>query len=86
MILFSLLLRFATSLKFKQKKNDRFDNTNTQELMQEMSEEERRKFGFDVGAIDWKDYISNVHIPGLRRHVMKGRGVPTGSQLVATAL
>ncbi|KAM0943970.1 putative oxidoreductase [Dioscorea sansibarensis] len=64
----------------------RFDNTNTQQLMQEMSEEERRQFGFDVGAIDWKDYITNVHIPGLRRHVMKGRGMPAGSQLVATTL
>ncbi|KAF6150201.1 hypothetical protein GIB67_023156 [Kingdonia uniflora] len=53
----------------------RFDNTNIQKLMGEMSEDERRGFGFDVGSIDWKDYISNVHIPGLRRHVMKGRGM-----------
>ncbi|XP_020585176.1 fatty acyl-CoA reductase 2-like [Phalaenopsis equestris] len=53
----------------------RFDNTNTQNLMGEMSEEERKKFGFDVGEINWEDYISNVHIPGLRRYVMKGRGM-----------
>lgn len=53
----------------------RFDNTNTQKLMESMSEEERRKFPFDVRSISWKDYISNVHIPGLRRHVMKGRGM-----------
>ncbi|KAJ0982272.1 hypothetical protein J5N97_010527 [Dioscorea zingiberensis] len=64
----------------------RFDNTNTQVLMQELSEEERRNFGFDVGAIDWKNYISSVHIPGLRRHVMKGRGMPAGSQLVSTTV
>ncbi|MCL7042772.1 hypothetical protein MKW94_018149 [Papaver nudicaule] len=53
----------------------RFDNSNTQKLMDLMSEEEKRSFGFDVGSIDWRDYISNVHIPGLRRHVMKGRGM-----------
>ncbi|XP_028107371.1 fatty acyl-CoA reductase 2 [Camellia sinensis] len=53
----------------------RFDNSNTKRLMECMSEEERKKFGFDVGNIDWKDYISNIHIPGLRRHVMKGRGM-----------
>ncbi|XAR70055.1 Long-chain-fatty-acyl-CoA reductase [Bertholletia excelsa] len=53
----------------------RFDNSNTKMLMECMSEEERTKFGFDVGTIDWKDYISNIHIPGLRRHVMKGRGM-----------
>ncbi|CAK7342229.1 unnamed protein product [Dovyalis caffra] len=52
----------------------RFDNSNTQKLMERMSENEKGKFGFDVGSIDWRDYITNVHIPGLRRHVMKGRG------------
>ncbi|XP_009391351.3 fatty acyl-CoA reductase 2, chloroplastic [Musa acuminata AAA Group] len=61
----------------------RFDNKNTQELMVEMSEEERRSFGFDVGSIDWEHYISDVHVPGLRRHVMKGRGRSTEPQLGA---
>ncbi|KAI7729221.1 hypothetical protein M8C21_015703 [Ambrosia artemisiifolia] len=55
----------------------RFDNSNTQNLFEMMSEEEKKTFGFDVGKIDWRDYISNVHIPGLRRHVMKGRGMCT---------
>ncbi|XP_012090891.1 fatty acyl-CoA reductase 2, chloroplastic [Jatropha curcas] len=53
----------------------RFDNSNTQRLMESMCENEKKKFGFDVGSIDWRDYITNVHIPGLRRHVMKGRGM-----------
>ncbi|XP_010248281.1 PREDICTED: fatty acyl-CoA reductase 2-like, partial [Nelumbo nucifera] len=52
----------------------RFDNTNTEMLMEDMSEEERRSFGFDAKSIDWKEYFSKIHIPGLRRHVMKGRG------------
>jgi fatty acyl-CoA reductase len=43
--------------------------------MEIMSEDEKREFGFDVKDIDWKDYITNVHIPGLRRYVMKGRGM-----------
>ncbi|XP_057496385.1 fatty acyl-CoA reductase 2, chloroplastic [Actinidia eriantha] len=55
----------------------RFDNSNTKRLMECMSEEEQQEFGFDVGNIDWEDYISNVHIPGLRKHVMKGRGMCT---------
>ncbi|TQD99045.1 hypothetical protein C1H46_015312 [Malus baccata] len=49
----------------------KFDNSNTERMMERMSEEEKRKFGFDVGSIDWKDYITNVHIPGLKRHVLK---------------
>ncbi|CAH8356726.1 unnamed protein product [Eruca vesicaria subsp. sativa] len=50
-----------------------FDNSNTHRLMENMSEEEKIEFGFDVGSINWNDYITNVHIPGLRRHVLKGR-------------
>ncbi|KAG2726108.1 hypothetical protein I3760_01G097300 [Carya illinoinensis] len=49
----------------------RFDNSNAQKLMASMSEEEKRMFCFDVRSIDWKDYILNVHIPGLRMHAMK---------------
>ncbi|GAA0172960.1 hypothetical protein LIER_26678 [Lithospermum erythrorhizon] len=52
----------------------RFDNSNTSKLKELMSNEERSQFGFEVENIDWREYISNVHIPGLRRHVMKGRG------------
>ncbi|XP_030972093.1 fatty acyl-CoA reductase 2-like [Quercus lobata] len=51
----------------------RFDNQNTQKLMEGMSLEEMRDFGFNVGSINWEDYILNVHIPGFRRHVLKGR-------------
>ena len=41
--------------------------------MEGMSLEEIRDFGFNVGSINWEDYILNVHIPGFRRHVLKGR-------------
>uniref|UniRef100_A0A2N9IRP4 Fatty acyl-CoA reductase n=1 Tax=Fagus sylvatica TaxID=28930 RepID=A0A2N9IRP4_FAGSY len=50
-----------------------FDNRNTQKLMEDMSFEEMKDFGFNVGSINWENYILNVHIPGLRRHIMKGR-------------
>lgn len=53
----------------------RFDNSNTERLMGKMSEEEKKNFGFDVASIDWKEYITNVHIPGLKKHVLKGRGI-----------
>lgn len=41
--------------------------------MEDMSLEEMRDFGFDVRGINWEHYIVDVHIPGLRRHVMKER-------------
>jgi fatty acyl-CoA reductase len=41
--------------------------------MEDMSFEEMKDFGFNVGSINWENYILNVHIPGLRRHIMKER-------------
>nr|DAD48443.1 TPA_asm: hypothetical protein HUJ06_018380 [Nelumbo nucifera] len=34
-----------------------------------------RSFGFDVRSINWEDYITKIHIPGLRRHAMKEKGM-----------
>ncbi|KAI9104194.1 hypothetical protein K1719_023030 [Acacia pycnantha] len=48
-----------------------FDNGNTQRLYGEMSTEEMKNFGFDVQSINWEQYISNIHIPGVRKHLMK---------------
>ncbi|KAL6344407.1 hypothetical protein AAG906_039663 [Vitis piasezkii] len=36
----------------------------------------RGRFRLDVENVDWEDYITNIHIPGLKKHVMKGRGMP----------
>ncbi|CAH8360490.1 unnamed protein product [Eruca vesicaria subsp. sativa] len=49
----------------------RFDNTNTRSLIQELSMEERRMFGFDGRDIDWEYYIVNVHLPGLKRELFR---------------
>ncbi|OMO68800.1 Male sterility, NAD-binding protein [Corchorus olitorius] len=49
----------------------RFSMNNTERLWEFMSEDEKKKFEFDLKSIDWKHYIINVHIPGLRKHVMK---------------
>ncbi|KAF0912883.1 hypothetical protein E2562_019466 [Oryza meyeriana var. granulata] len=63
----------------------RFYNGNTEALIGEMSEEEKARFHFDVRSIDWADYITNVHIPGLRKHVMKGRGVAAAASSSSNA-
>ncbi|CAN6313927.1 unnamed protein product [Urochloa humidicola] len=65
----------------------RFDNANTEALLAAMSPAERARFLFDVRSLDWADYITNVHIPGLRKHVMKGRGLAAAAnnnQLLAS--
>jgi long-chain acyl-CoA synthetase len=62
----------------------RYQTTNTQALWNSLSPEEQREFGFDPRGIDWRDYIGNIHIPGLKRNVLnladeeldQGGGVP----------
>lgn len=58
----------------------RFDISNLEKLFQELSEEEKENFGFDVTKIEWRNYLGNIHMQGLRQHVMKGRGA--GKRLV----
>ncbi|XP_051126507.1 fatty acyl-CoA reductase 2, chloroplastic-like isoform X2 [Andrographis paniculata] len=50
----------------------RFHTENTRKLLQEMSEEEQLDFEVDVMKIDWRKYFQEIHIPGLRKHVING--------------
>ncbi len=52
-----------------------FDSANTQRLLDDMDEVDRAALDFDVRRIDWRRYIQDIHLPGLRRHVLRdGRG------------
>jgi long-chain acyl-CoA synthetase len=48
----------------------RFATGNTATLWASLPAEDQAQFHFDVGGIDWYDYIANIHIPGLKRHVL----------------
>jgi thioester reductase-like protein len=55
-----------------------FDTANTDQLLGRLNDPERTLLDFDVRRINWRSYIQEVHIPGLRRHVLKedaGSGV-----------
>eukprot|EP00850_Spirogloea_muscicola_P025272 SM002623S09864 [mRNA] locus=s2623:831:1338:- [translate_table: standard] len=52
----------------------RFDASNTENLYNELSPEDKRRFNFDLRRIDWQEYITKIHLPGLRKYVLKGRG------------
>lgn len=52
----------------------RFDSSNLQSLMKDMSEEEKARFNIDLKTIDWQHYLVHTHLPGLRKYVLKGRG------------
>ena len=54
----------------------RFHCGNTRVLLEEMSEEERVVFEVDATKIDWNKYFVDIHIPGLRKHVINDTALP----------
>jgi len=60
-----------------------FDTANTQHLLDTLPASDRAMLDFDVRRIDWRAYIQDVHIPGLRRHVLGER--PAAAQAARDA-
>ncbi|KAK4730749.1 hypothetical protein R3W88_023737 [Solanum pinnatisectum] len=54
----------------------RFHTGNMGILMEEMSEEERKNFEIDASNINWKDYLTGIHISGVKKHVLEGKRLP----------
>jgi nucleoside-diphosphate-sugar epimerase len=55
-----------------------FDAGHIGPVLDGLDDRERALLDFDVRRIDWRAYLQEVHIPGLRRHVLKegaGSGV-----------
>ncbi len=48
-----------------------FDTSKTRAMMERQTDEERQRWGFDVSKIDWRAYLMEAHIPGLKRNVLK---------------
>ncbi|MBT6149183.1 MAG: AMP-binding protein, partial [Gemmatimonadetes bacterium] len=48
-----------------------FKTTATRTLFEALPLDEQQDFSLDVRGIDWSHYIAQVHIPGVRRHVLR---------------
>ncbi len=51
--------------------NFEFETEKMQRLYDGLSPEEQQRFSFDVSQIHWKQYFQEIHIPGIKRHVLK---------------
>ena len=49
----------------------RFETSRTRALYESLPPDERATFDMDVTAIDWPEYVAEIHLPGLRRHVLR---------------
>ena len=48
-----------------------FATQKMQALYTALSSTEQQRFNFDVSQIHWKQYFQEIHIPGIKRHVLK---------------
>lgn len=51
--------------------NFEFETKKTQTLFDSLDSIEQKQFGFDVLQIQWNRYFQEIHIPGIKRHVLK---------------
>jgi len=64
----------------------RFECEKSQALFESLSPQEQDLFNMDVNSIDWAWYYPKIHLPGLRKHVLKeeGGGEPLLQEVAAT--
>lgn len=51
----------------------RFKSDNVTALRASLSDEEKILFPFELESLDWDEYLSSVHIPGLLKHALRQR-------------
>ena len=51
-----------------------FKTNNTLNLFASLSKREKQDLNFDVSQINWRHYIQNIHIPGVKKYILKLEG------------
>jgi nucleoside-diphosphate-sugar epimerase len=51
-----------------------FATDSTRSLFRSLNSQDQREFFFDPAAIDWREYIQEIHLPGVRRNIMRRSG------------
>ena len=51
-----------------------YEDEATQRLWNRLSPADRATFPFDVAALDWRDYVTRVHVPGVLRYALRAEG------------
>lgn len=51
----------------------RFVSHNVRRLRRALVPDQREAFPFDLGTLDWRSYLHEVHLPGVERHLLGAR-------------
>lgn len=63
-----------------------FATDKTRSLFCSLNKQDQQEFFFDPSIIDWREYIQQIHLPGVRRNVMKRSASGTAGSLAAQAV
>jgi fatty acyl-CoA reductase len=50
-----------------------FEDLNTQALQQSLTRREQEEFNFDIGTLDWYDYLVGAHFPAVTKMLTEGQ-------------
>ncbi len=56
-----------------------FETKKMKALYESLSDVEQQRFNFDVSQIHWKQYFQEIHIPGIKRYVLKLESTTSGA-------
>ena len=54
----------------------KFETDHAHELLLSLESEEQEAFNFDVTRFHWRNYLQDIHIPGLKRNILRMEDVP----------
>src|SRR5215210_2680298 len=57
-----------------------FSSARTLELFRSLPEEDRRDFPFDIGALDWRAYLQETHLPAITKKPGRKRRAKKGEE------
>ncbi len=60
----AMIFGFYTAAKY------RFDSTKLEQLSTQFSKEEQRKFEILANSFTWKNYLKDIHLPGLHKYAL----------------
>ena len=51
--------------------NFEFETSKIEKLSSSLTAADQRQFNLDISRLDWQNYLQNIHIPGIKRYILK---------------
>ena len=62
--------------------NFEFETSKIGQLSASLTAADQRRFNLDISRFDWQHYLQNIHIPGIKRYILKMDADPSVKMLI----